>query len=80
MGGRADRRRVPYDPPNPDEYEYQPLRLDPSMSRSAAATMLSLRAEFGGWELARTLKYADGTRQVWLRRRRTSGILPDLTP
>ncbi len=42
--------------------------------------MLSLRAEFAGWELARVLKFPDGTRRVWLRRRRTSALLPGLTP
>ena len=30
---------------------------------------LGIRAEFGGWELARTLLYSDGTRKVWLRRK-----------
>lgn len=56
------------------------MRIDPSMSRAAAATMLAVRAEFSGWELARVLKYADGTRRVWLRRKRSPGLLPDLTP
>lgn len=62
-----------------ENYEYRPLRIDPHLSRSAAAAMLSIRAEFTGWELARSLKYADGSRQVWLRRRRTPGILPGLS-
>ena len=61
-----------------DEYEYQPLRIDPSMSRGAAATMLAVRAEFSGWELARTLRYTDGSRKVWLRRRRSRHMLPGL--
>ena len=38
--------------PATDEYEYQPLRIDARVSRSAAATMLAIRAEFSGWELA----------------------------
>jgi len=62
-----------------DEYEYVPLRIDPSMSRSAAATMLSVRAEFTGWELARVLRFPDGSRRVWLRRRRAAGWVPGLT-
>jgi hypothetical protein len=62
-----------------DEYEYQPLRIDPSMSRSAAATMLAVRAEFTGWELARSLRFTDGTRQVWLRRRRSGHMPPGLS-
>ena len=43
--------------------------------------MLSLRAEFAGWELARVLRFPDGSRRVWLRRRRSrDAILPGLTP
>ena len=66
--------------PATDEYEYQPLRIDARVSRSAAATMLAIRAEFSGWELARVLRYSDGSRRVWLRRRRSPGLLPDVTP
>ena len=70
--------------PTPDEansdFEYQGLRIDANTSRSTAATMLSLRAEFAGWELDRVLCFEDGTRRVWLRRKRSPGLLPDLTP
>ena len=59
-----------------DDYEYRPLRLDPTVSRSAAAVMLSVRAEFTGWELARVLRFPDGTRRVTLRRRRALGPNP----
>lgn len=67
------------DPADHDRYEYAPLRLDAGMSRSAASTMLALQAEFAGWELARVLKYADGSRRVWLRRKRPRGLVPGLT-
>ncbi len=63
-----------------DEFEYRPLRIDSRVSRSAAASMLAIRAEFTGWELARVLRFPDGTRRVWLRRRRSPALLPDLTP
>jgi len=63
-----------------DEFEYQPLRIDSRVSRSAAASMLAIRAEFAGWELARVLRFPDGTRRVWLRRRRSPALLPDLIP
>lgn len=63
-----------------DEFEYQPLRIDPRVSRSAAASMLAIRAEFAGWELARVLRFPDGTRRVWLRRKRSPALLPDLVP
>ena len=51
------------------EYEFAPLRIPPGTSRSAAATMLSLQSDVGGWELARLQLHADGTRKVILRRR-----------
>jgi hypothetical protein len=76
--GQRDQWRNAF-PPS-DDFEYQPLRFDAGVSRSTAATMLSIRAEFSGWELARVLRYADGSRRVWLRRKRTPGLLPDLTP
>jgi hypothetical protein len=39
----------------------------------SAQVELTIRAEYGGWELARVRLYADGTRKVVLRRRRSSG-------
>jgi hypothetical protein len=51
------------------DWEYQPVRLPPDITRISATVQLGIRAEFGGWELARTLLYSDGTRKVWLRRR-----------
>jgi hypothetical protein len=58
------------------DYEFAPLRIPPGTSRSAAATMLSLQAETGGWELARLQLHADGTRKVILRRRSRLSYLP----
>ncbi|GAA2669518.1 MULTISPECIES: DUF5703 family protein [Actinosynnema] len=60
------------------DWEYRPLRLPPGVSRRAAATQLSIHAEFAGWELARTLLFGDGSRKVWLRRRRSAAVLPGL--
>ncbi len=60
-------------PPEADadpDWEYAPLRIPADVSRVSAAVQLSLQAEFGGWELARVLRYTDGTRRVWLRRKR----------
>jgi hypothetical protein len=59
----------------PPDYEYAPLRLPPGTDRVTATVQLSLQAEFGGWELARVRLYADGTRKVILRRRRTGQAL-----
>lgn len=50
-------------------WEYRQLRLPPGVSRRAAATQLSIHAEFAGWELSTVRLYADGTRRVWLRRK-----------
>lgn len=60
------------------DWEYRPLRLPPGVTRLAAATQLSIHAEFAGWELSRVLLYSDGTRKVWLRRKRTSLGVPEL--
>ncbi len=63
------------------EWEYAPLRIPPEVSRLNAAAQLSLHAEFGGWELARVVRYLDGTRRVTLRRKlnKTSVPLPKLS-
>ena len=60
------------------DWEYQPLRLPPGTTRPSAATQLSIHAEFAGWELSRVLLYSDGTRKVWLRRRRTTPGIGEL--
>ena len=77
-GWRPPHRRRRWAPS--DEFEYQPLRIDARVSRSAAASMLAIRAEFSGWELARVLRFPDGSRRVWLRRSRSPALLPDLIP
>jgi Family of unknown function (DUF5703) len=61
------------------DWEYQPLRLPPGVSRRTATTQLGTLAEFAGWELARVLLYGDGTRKIWLRRRRTAVNMPGLS-
>jgi hypothetical protein len=59
------------------DWEYAPLRIPADVSRVCAAVQLGLHAEYGGWELARVVRYLDGTRRVWLRRkRRPASALP----
>jgi hypothetical protein len=58
------------------DWEYAPLRIPPDVSRVSAAAQLTLHAEFGGWELARVVRYVDGSRRVTLRRKRRNGPLP----
>lgn len=52
------------------DWEYRRLQLPPGLSRRAAATQLSIHAEFAGWELSTVRLYSDGSRRVWLRRKR----------
>jgi len=63
-----------------DSWEYRRLRLPPGVSRLSAATQLSIHAEFAGWELSNVRLYSDGTRRIWLRRRRRAAMagVPDL--
>jgi hypothetical protein len=60
------------------EYEFQRFQLPRTLSRSAVRRLLTDRAEYGGWELARLRLYPDGTRKVELRRRiiRVRSTLP----
>ena len=63
------------------DWEYAPLRIPADVTRVNAAVQLALHAEYGGWELARVVKYMDGSRRVTLRRKRrkTSVPLPGLS-
>lgn len=58
------------------DYQYAPLRIPPGTSRAAAATLLSMQSESGGWELLRLQLHPDGTRKVILRRRSRLSYLP----
>jgi hypothetical protein len=60
------------------DWEYAPMRIPSDTDRQTAAVRLMLHAEYGGWELARVRLHADGTRRVWLRRRRSAHRLPGL--
>ncbi|MGA9312437.1 MAG: DUF5703 family protein [Pseudonocardiaceae bacterium] len=61
------------------DWEYQPLRLPPEVSRRTAATQLAVQAEFAGWELSQVRVYPGGTRTVLLRRQRTLVAQPKLS-
>lgn len=58
------------------DYEYAPVRIPPGTGRMSAAVLLSVQAEYGGWELAKLRLRTDGSRQVWLRRKRSKSGLP----
>ncbi|NYI41584.1 DUF5703 family protein [Demequina lutea] len=40
-----------------------------SITRAETTQILAEQAEYGRWELARSLVYVGGARRVWLRRR-----------
>ena len=61
------------------DWEYRPVQLSGDVSRMTAAVRLAIQAEFGGWELSRVRLYPGGVRKVWLRRRRSKHMLPELS-
>ncbi|GAA1798398.1 hypothetical protein HC028_13765 [Planosporangium flavigriseum] len=61
------------------DYEYAPLRLPANVDRLTATAQLTIQAEYAGWELARVRLYADGTRQVMLRRKVSAASQPGLS-
>ena len=61
---------------SPSEYEYAPLRIPLGTSRSAAAQLMSMQSDTGGWELARLQLHADGSRKIIMRRRMRLSYLP----
>lgn len=51
------------------EYEYQVLTFPRDVERSVIRQALTDHAEYGHWELARSVLYLGGLRRVWLRRK-----------
>ncbi|WP_428093080.1 DUF5703 family protein [Demequina sp.] len=50
-------------------YDWRVVDIPASVSRADARAMLTEHAEFGAWELARSVIFVGGARRVWLRRR-----------
>ena len=50
-------------------YEYRVLTLAETTNRNEARRLLTDEAEYGRWELARSLLFPGGRRKVWLRRK-----------
>ena len=59
-------------------YEWRVVDIPAAVSRAEARTMLTEHAEYGQWELARTLVFIGGARRVWLRRRTMRVVRTDL--
>lgn len=51
------------------EYEYRLVSLPRTATTGEARRYLTDEAEYGRWELARSMIYQGGERKVWLRRR-----------
>lgn len=62
----------------PTHYEYAPLYLPHGTARDVARQVMTMHAEFGGWELFRHQIFPDGRRRVTLRRRITGQPQPPL--
>lgn len=51
------------------QYEYRILTLGEATTHGEARRVLTDAAEYGRWELARSMLFAGGRRKVWLRRK-----------
>ncbi len=49
--------------------QWRVVDIPQSITRSEVTKLLSDQAEYGRWELAKSLVYIGGARRVWLRRR-----------
>jgi len=59
-------------------YEYRAVRIPPGAGRQQTREVLSIHAEFGGWELTSHRIWSDGRREVTVRRRLSAEPLPPL--
>lgn len=50
-------------------YEFRTVTIGADVARADARKLLTAEAEYGRWELARTVLYEGGSRKVVLRRR-----------
>lgn len=49
--------------------QWRVVDIPRTITRSEATQVLSEQAEYGRWELARSIVFIGGARRVWLRRR-----------
>lgn len=61
------------------EYEYVPLPLPAGASRNHVREVMTLHAQYGGWELHTHQIWPDGRRRVTLRRRVVGPAQPPLS-
>jgi hypothetical protein len=51
------------------EYEFRTIHFPRGAARAAIRQELTDHAEYGHWELHRTVVYIDGMQKAWLRRK-----------
>lgn len=51
------------------EYEFRTISFPRGAARAAIRQELTDHAEYGHWELHRTIVYIDGIEKAWLRRK-----------
>lgn len=59
-------------------YEWRVVDIPASTTRSDARAQLTEHAEFGAWELVRSVRFEGGARRVWLRRRTMRVVRTDV--
>jgi len=64
--------------PSSARYEWRVVDIPASTSVSEARALLTEHAEFGAWELARSVRFIGGARRVWLRRRTMRVVRTDV--
>ncbi len=50
-------------------YEWRVVDIGRDTTKAEARALLTEQAEYGQWELARSVRFIGGARRVWLRRR-----------
>lgn len=55
--------------PSGSHMQWRVVDIPRDITRAEAARLLSEQAEYGSWELARSVMFVGGARRVWLRRR-----------
>lgn len=56
-------------PPAGSHMQWRVVDIPRDITRAEATKILSEQAEYGRWELARSVLFVGGARRVWLRRR-----------
>lgn len=64
-------------PPRTKNFEWRVVDIPRDIPRADALALLTEQAEYGSWELARSVVFEGGARRVWLRRRRIRVVRTD---